>query len=139
MTVFSSGQQPRIIFLGQQTCNPTSWGGSPYGAWVHHGTGQHTPSPSAAQSSSRHGGAKDSTGARMTTQQGTGHSATRHMATHPFVDTGAFMATMLQAQTDNQLTIAAASHTNMVAFHTATAQAIATKAKDKDSKMMTSI
>jgi hypothetical protein len=35
------------------------------------------------------------------------------------------MATVLKAQTDNQLAIAVASHTNMVAFHTATAQASA--------------
>jgi hypothetical protein len=134
MTIFGGGRQPQIIFPGQQTRNPTSWGGSPYGARVHHGTGQHTPSPSAA----RHGGAKASTGARMMAQQGTGHSATHHAATHPVVDIGAFMATMLQAQTDNQLAIAAASHTNMVAFHMAMAQAIATKAGDKDSKMTTS-
>ncbi len=47
------------------------------------------------------------------------------------------MATMLQAQTENQLAIAVASHTNMVAFHTATAQAIAAKAGIKDSRMTT--
>jgi hypothetical protein len=55
----------------------------------------------------------------------------------PVMDIGAFMATMLQAQTENQLDIAAVSHTNMVAFHMATAQAIAAKAGDKDSRMTT--
>ncbi len=48
------------------------------------------------------------------------------------------MATMLQAQMENQLAIAAASHTNMVVFHMVTAQAIAAKAGDKDSRMTTS-
>jgi hypothetical protein len=54
------------------------------------------------------------------------------------MDIGAFMATMLQAQMENQLAIAAASHTNMVVFHMVTAQAIAAKAGDKDSRMTTS-
>jgi hypothetical protein len=45
------------------------------------------------------------------------------------------MATMLRVQTDSQLAIAAASHTNMVAFHTATAQASAMSGR-KDARMM---
>ncbi len=44
------------------------------------------------------------------------------------------MATVLKAQTDNQLAIAAASHTNMVAFHTAMAQANAVSG-GKDAQM----
>ena len=44
------------------------------------------------------------------------------------------MATVLKAQMDNQLVIAAASHTNMVAFHTATAQANAVSG-GKDAQM----
>jgi hypothetical protein len=42
---------------------------------------------------------------------------------------------MLRAQTDSQLAIAAASHTNMVAFHTAMAQA-STASEGKDARMM---
>ncbi len=44
------------------------------------------------------------------------------------------MATMLRAQMDSQLAIAAASHTNMVAFHTAMAQASAASG-GKDAQM----
>jgi hypothetical protein len=44
------------------------------------------------------------------------------------------MATMLQAQTENQLAIAAASHNNMVAFHTATAQ-VSAASGGKDSRL----
>ena len=51
--------------------------------------------------------------------------------TQPVLDIGAFMATMLQEQTEKQLAIVVVSHTNMVAFHTATAQAIATIAGDR--------
>ena len=55
--------------------------------------------------------------------------------TQPVFDIGAFVVTMLQAQMENQRAIAVASHMNMVAIHTATAQAIATKAGDKDSRI----
>jgi hypothetical protein len=44
------------------------------------------------------------------------------------------MATMLRVQTDSQLAIVAASHTNMVAFHTATVQASAASG-GKDARM----
>jgi hypothetical protein len=44
---------------------------------------------------------------------------------HQSLDIGAFVATVLQAQMENQLAIAAASHNNVVAFHTMTAQASA--------------
>ncbi len=50
-------------------------------------------------------------------------------------DFATIMATILQSQTDNQLAIAAASNANMIAFQTATAQALATKSGDKDSKL----
>jgi hypothetical protein len=75
--------------------------------------------PTTKPTTTSRGGAR--AGGNPTAQHGQGLPA----AAQQSLDIGAFMATMLQAQTDSQLAIAAASHTNMVAFHTAMVQASA--------------
>ncbi len=45
------------------------------------------------------------------------------------------VAAIIQGQNENQLAIAAASTANMMAFHTATAQAFAARSGDKESKL----
>jgi hypothetical protein len=50
-------------------------------------------------------------------------------------DIGVFAA-LLKAQSDAQIAINKANHQNFIAFHTATAQALAAKGSDKDSKLM---
>ena len=50
-------------------------------------------------------------------------------------DMAAMITAIIQSQNENQLAIAAASNASMIAFHTATAQALATKSGDKDSKL----
>jgi hypothetical protein len=47
----------------------------------------------------------------------------------------AVITAIIRSQNENQLAIAAASNASMIAFHTATAQALAAKAGDKDSKL----
>jgi hypothetical protein len=47
----------------------------------------------------------------------------------------AVITAIIRSQNENQLAIAAASNASMIAFHTATAQALASKAGDKDSKL----
>ncbi len=47
----------------------------------------------------------------------------------------ALVAAIIQGQNENQLVIAAASTANMMAFHTATAQALAVRSGDKESKL----
>jgi hypothetical protein len=49
-------------------------------------------------------------------------------------DIGIFTA-LLKAQSDAQIAINKANHQNFIAFHTATAQALAAKGSDKDSKL----
>jgi hypothetical protein len=127
LAIFGGDRQPRILFPGVQTRWAPSWGSSPNGARVQPGLGQHPAHPTAMPSkhptakptNASSGGAR--TGGQPTTQHGQGLPA----AAQQSLDIGAFMATMLPAQTDSQLAIAMASHTNMVAFHTVTAQASA--------------
>ncbi len=47
----------------------------------------------------------------------------------------ALVAAIIQGQNENQLAIAAANTANMMAFHTATAQAFAVRSGDKESKL----
>jgi hypothetical protein len=54
----------------------------------------------------------------------------------PGVDMAAMITAIIRGQNKNQLAIAAASNASMIAFHMATAQALATKSGDKDSKLM---
>jgi hypothetical protein len=49
-------------------------------------------------------------------------------------DIGIFTA-LLKAQSDTQIAINEANYQNFIAFHTATAQALAAKGSDKDSKL----
>jgi hypothetical protein len=84
--------------------------------------------PTAKPTNASSGGAR--AGGQPTAQ----HSQGLPVAAQQSLDIGAFMATMLRAQTDKQLAIAVASHTNMVAFHTATAQASAVSG-GKDARM----
>ncbi len=49
-------------------------------------------------------------------------------------DIGIFTA-LLKAQSDAQIAINKANYKNFIAFHTATAQALAAKGSDKDSKL----
>jgi hypothetical protein len=136
LALFGGDWQPRIIFPGPQTSRAPSWGGSPYGAQVQLGWGQHPTHPTAMPfrppttkpTTASRGGAR--AGGNPTAQHGQGLPA----AAQQSLDIWAFMATMLWAQMDSQLVIAAASHTNMVAFHTATAQASAASG-GKDARM----
>lgn len=51
------------------------------------------------------------------------------------LDVAVMITAIIQSQNKNQLAIATASNASMMAFHTATAQALATKSGDKDSKL----
>ncbi len=51
------------------------------------------------------------------------------------MDIATLVEAILQGQNENQLAIAAASTANLMAFHTATAQALATRSGDKESKL----
>ena len=123
MATYGGERRQRIVFPKAHTPASFSWGGSPYG----------TSTPGQAHPA-----------ARMPTISGRPTLATppaprpslpaRGDGGVQSLDIGAFMATMLQAQTENQLAIAAASHSNMVAFHTATAQANAASG-GKDSRL----
>jgi hypothetical protein len=136
LALFGGDRQPRIIFPGPQTSRAPSWGSRPYGARVQLGWGQHPAHPTAMPfrhpttkpTTASRGGAR--AGRNPTAQHGQGLPA----AAQQILDIKSFMATMLRAQTDSQLVIAAASHTNMVAFHTATAQASAASG-GKDARM----
>jgi hypothetical protein len=57
------------------------------------------------------------------------------LGTAPGADMAAVITAIIRSQNENQLAIAAASNAIMIAFHTATAQALAAKAGDKDSKL----
>ncbi len=50
-------------------------------------------------------------------------------------DIGTLIRTMMEAQSAAQVAMLVASNVNMIAFHTATAQALAAKNGDKDSKL----
>jgi hypothetical protein len=56
LAIFGWDRQPRSLFPGVQTCQAPSWGGSPYGAQVQPGLGQHPAHPTAMPS--RHPTAK---------------------------------------------------------------------------------
>ena len=64
-------------------------------------------------------------------QAGGGHG----LGIAPGNDMAAVITAIIRSQNENQLAIAAASNASMIAFHTATAQALAAKAGDKDSKL----
>jgi hypothetical protein len=136
LAIFGGDRQLRILFLGVQTHRAPSWGGSPYGARVQPCLGQHPAHPTAMPS--RHPTAKPTNaslgGARAGGQPSAQHGQGLPAAAQQSLDIKAFMATMLRVQTDSQLANAAASHTNMVAFHTATAQASAVSG-GKDARM----
>jgi hypothetical protein len=51
------------------------------------------------------------------------------------LDVARLITTLLQAQSEAQLAQANANHANLIAFHTATAQALGAKGGDKDSKL----
>jgi hypothetical protein len=57
------------------------------------------------------------------------------MVMSPEVDMAAFISTLLTAQSEAQLAQINANHANLVAFQMATAQALAAKNGDKDSKL----
>ena len=50
-------------------------------------------------------------------------------------DIGTLICTMMEAQSAAQVAMLVASNVNMIAFHTATVQALAAKNGDKDSKL----
>jgi hypothetical protein len=50
-------------------------------------------------------------------------------------DMALLITTLLKRQSDAQVAQANANHTNLIAFHTATAQALAAKGGDKESKL----
>jgi hypothetical protein len=57
------------------------------------------------------------------------------MVMSPGVDMAVLISTLLMAQSEAQLAQINANHANLVAFQTATAQALAAKNGDKDSKL----
>jgi hypothetical protein len=69
---------------------------------------------------------------------GSAPSLTGRVASPPDGDTSvvAIIRTMMEAQLAANVAMAAAANANMIAFHTATAQALAAKNGDKDSKLM---
>jgi hypothetical protein len=130
---FGGDRRPRIIFPGGHHHQGLSWGGSPYGAQVQPSLGHQSVHPAAMPSTHP---TAEPTNANEGGPSARGQPTSQHGQEGPYqgLDIGVFMATVLKAQTDNQLAIAAASHTNMVAFHTATAQANAVS-RGKDAKM----
>ena len=78
------------------------------------------------------GSPKVVTGSRRQVERGT--TARQGMAsTEP--DIMSIIRTMMEAQSAANVAMSVASNTNMIAFHTATAQALAAKNGDKDSKL----
>jgi hypothetical protein len=123
MAIYGGERRQRIVFPKALSSPTVSRGGSPYGARVHQEPWHYPSRP--ATTTGRATSATPSTPRPSQPAGGGGHQS---------LDIGAFMATMMQAQTENQLAIAAASHNNMVAFHTATAQASAAGG-GKDSRL----
>ncbi len=121
---FEGDWQPRILVPGVHNRQIPSWGSSPNGAcaqsdlghWPTHLNAMPSNRPTDKPTNARGSGARPGGGGQPTAQH-------NREWPHQGLNIGAFMATVLKAQTDNQLAIAAARHTNMVAFHTATAQA----------------
>ncbi len=75
-------------------------------------------------------------GSPYTNQVPQGHSGTHPPSTQPTIDLGALLTTMLQAQADSQMAVAAANSANLIAFTIAMAQALASKGgSDKEAKM----
>ncbi len=130
---FGGDRRPRIIFPGGHHHQGPSWGGSPYGAQVQPSLGHQSVHPEAMPSTHP---TAEPTNAKEGGPSARGRPTSQHGQEGPYqgLDIAVFMATVLKAQTDNQLAIAAASHTNMVAFHTATAQANAVRG-GKDARM----
>jgi hypothetical protein len=58
------------------------------------------------------------------------------MAAAAGLDLATLLSTLLTAQAEAQLAQTNANHTNLIAFQMATAQALAAKSGDKDSKLM---
>jgi hypothetical protein len=114
MATYGGERRQRIVFPKALASPTVLWGSSPYGAHVHQEPRQYPSRP--ATTTGRATSATPPTPRPSQPAGGGGHQS---------LDIGAFMATVLQAQTENQLAIAAASHNNMVAFHTETAQATA--------------
>jgi hypothetical protein len=57
------------------------------------------------------------------------------MAAHPGLDVATLLSTLLMAQAEVQLAQMNVNHANLIAFQMATAQALAAKSGDKDSKL----
>jgi hypothetical protein len=57
------------------------------------------------------------------------------MAAHPRLDVAMLLSTLLMAQSEAQLAQMNATHAKLIAFQTATAQALAAKSGDMDSKL----
>ncbi len=75
-------------------------------------------------------------GSPYTNQVPRGHLGTHLPSTQPAINLGALLTTMLQAQDDSQMAVAAANNANIIAFTTATAQALASKGGgNKEAKM----
>jgi hypothetical protein len=71
-----------------------------------------------------------------TNQVPRGHSGTHPLSTQPAINLGLLLTTMLQAQVDSQMVVAAANNANLIAFTIATAQALASKGGgNKETKM----
>ncbi len=66
-------------------------------------------------------------GSSCTNQVPRGHSSTHPPSTQPTKDLGVLLATMLQVQVDSQMAVTVANNPNLIAFTTATAQALAFK------------
>jgi hypothetical protein len=65
-----------------------------------------------------------------TNQVPRGHLGTHSPSTEPTIDLGALLTTMLQVQANSQM-VAVANNANLIAFTTATAQALASKGGSK--------
>jgi hypothetical protein len=64
-------------------------------------------------------------GSQYTNQVPQGHLGTHPPSTPMAIDLGTLLSTMLQAQADSQMAVAAANNANLIAFTTAMAQALA--------------
>jgi hypothetical protein len=75
-------------------------------------------------------------GSPYTNQVPQGHSVIHPPSTQPTIDLGVLLPTMLQVQAYSQMAVTAANNANLIAFTTATAQALASKGgSNKEVKM----